>query len=1037
MAMRLKKPDLLQPSGFSNIDDLHFDYFFGTMDQWISNDIFVANYTFKQLREAVEDYRATYQTTDGIADSYTKVVDEVDYKDVLQAAVNAKLLKLSCSNTFSNNFNDWRSPNFTVVALPVEKTTGSTAICSPFLVKFDIRMPSPEMELGFPDVQYPQREGFHRVIRIGLEQLYNLRKGYKLHIPVHDFKNMKREENTGTIYFSTSMLTLSDTNDPIGPAVGVDFAKLITPNGYSAHGEIPFVDADHMFLALDLSGDNCQINFHEGYSYEVSTSFYDNADESATPCSEDLYLTIKVVPEYVTWDPQDLGEVTAGGVEYYNVNWNNDANWNRSERAEMYMDGADTHMTNTPTTWRLQASDLDNDNPYYGNKFYKNDEEINSNLDSDNAFVPMKFTYVTLPSDIHAPSLIHMDLVAYNNSPYTGGALLAGNLITDPSPVDPTRTVNSPATVDIRYDMLVRYNEEFCQGHQKSDKTIYGEGTPYVYDCEKFYGNICKEIYFKPRAELINQQRLTYEKAWVEKELVPNQWYLMSAPLKGTYAGDMYVPVMMKDLSMTTPAYKAGRQMTEAFQPINFSTTASTVTDGSATSTPAYSRTLYPFYQHSWDHGTGDKGSTIYTETIDSRQPSYAADLNYSGEVTSTFAQWSHVFNDVQVPYSEMQGFAIRAHKQNRATSEKALLRLPKADIDWDYYNYKDVKESVNQVVTKGSLYYGRFVTDGDDGKPINNKADMTKALVLPNANSDNQYYLVGNPYMASLDMEKFFADADNVHLEKKWWTIDGNPAAGLNSGRVRPMEAFFVKTDNPSMPVKFVNDMMVDGNDGTTSVQNLNPVRSFVQLKACAGGAMSTATVEFSENAINEYLESEDVETLFDSNLADVPMVYTVAGSFAVSIDSRPSLDFVPFCVTYASSNDPVDVQLSTINCQLSTLNVYDALTGSMTEIGEGGGSYSVQPNDYGRYFLTTRSDLTAIHKATAEDILISVRDCQVTVSSVSELKSVRILTVGGETIATAADVGTEATFTLNGGVYVVETQTANGRQTIKVMTK
>lgn len=37
-----------------------------------------------------------------------------------------------------------------------------------------------------------------------------------------------------------------------------------------------------------------------------------------------------------------------------------------------------------------------------------------------------------------------------------------------------------------------------------------------IYDCEKFYSNICNQIYFKPEAELVNQQHLTYNKAWVE-----------------------------------------------------------------------------------------------------------------------------------------------------------------------------------------------------------------------------------------------------------------------------------------------------------------------------------------------------------------------------------------------------------------------------------------------------------------------------------------------------------------------------------------
>ena len=109
-----------------------------------------------------------------------------------------------------------------------------------------------------------------------------------------------------------------------------------------------------------------------------------------------------------------------------------------------------------------------------------------------------------------------------------------------------------------------------------------------------------------------------------------NKWYLLSAPLKGTYAGDMYVP-------------KAnGQQDTEAFQPISFNSTT-------------YSRTAYPIYQRSWDHC--QDGGKVYTETSDPRATQYSANLKFNGAVTSTFAQWTHTYNDMAVNYTALQGW--------------------------------------------------------------------------------------------------------------------------------------------------------------------------------------------------------------------------------------------------------------------------------------------------------------------------------------------------------------------------------------------
>lgn len=68
----------------------------------------------------------------------------------------------------------------------------------------------------------------------------------------------------------------------------------------------------------------------------------------------------------------------------------------------------------------------------------------------------------------------------------------------------------------------------------------------------------------------------------------------------------------------------------------------------------------------------------------------------------------------------------------------------------------------------------------------------------------------------------------------------------------------------------------------------------------------------------------------------------------------------------------------------------------------------------------------------------MVSVRNKTLTVRSDAGLKAVRIVTVGGETVASAADCGTEASFALaNSGVYIVEAQTASGGKTMKAVVR
>ena len=283
--------------------------------------------------------------------------------------------------------------------------------------------------------------------------------------------------------------------------------------------------------------------------------------------------------------------------------------------------------------------------------------------------------------------------------------------------------------------------------------------------------------------------------------------------------------------------------------------------------------------------------------------------------------------------------------------------------------------------------------------------------------------------------MEKFFAA--NTHLENKWWTIDGDPSAGVATGRVRPMEAFFVKTTAPATDVSFSKDMMVDGNDGTVS-----PSRWYVQLEASTGGTTSTATLELSDTATTDYVEDEDVETLFDSNLADVPMVYTVsADGQAVSINKLPELKTVPFGVT-CSGNEAVQCTLhlspSTSTVDLSHLYVFDALLGTTTPIGDGE-NFSVQPNDYGRYYLTTNEKIgSKVTDGVAEGIVVSVRqDGIVTVTSNSQIAQVRAININGVTAYGQTDCGTSTTFQLQPGTYVIDVESNAGKQKIKIIVK
>lgn len=972
----------------------------------------------------------------------------VEYMDHTEA--EGKLL-LSASTKFNYTFTTPGERHF--ASLPVDKqTSDGDDICSPIDMKFiiDASIGGPQMTLGFDDVDYPASYT-RQVVRVGLEQLRMMKEeGYKLHIPVRTYKD-KSQGTTKRLYFPADpILTISAVDKTLAPenqrpktsdpvllamkyeAVGKKFAEIVAPSG----GGRPYVNKTHMYLPLDLSG--CEIDFHEGYEYEVSTSFMDEDDESAiTPCYGDIFLVIKVVPEFVTWDAQVLG--TLHEVDYYNASWYYDENWKRSGRTELYK-GARGSATNTASAGHPEG--------------YDNNEEIDAQLMTSPGYVPMKFTYVTLLTDNHAPSLIGEPKVTEDgkSSPSQGGGLIDPSMITgtqmytDPSPS--STEISSYPTENIRYDMLVRYGTHAqggvgCFGHRYlGEDGVWGDDgespeqpTAKVFDVEKFYGNICKEIYFKPGAELLKQNRLTYEKAWVEKELVANKWYLMASPLKATYAGDMYVPYNSSD------AAKNGRQESEAFQNIEFSTAANAAGF-------AYSRTKYPIYQRSWG-----QTANVYTKTTDIRSTDYSAKINFES-VTSNLAEWGHTYNDVHVPYTTKGGFSVRAHKKDQKDGSDddipALVRLPKYDTSFDYYQWDNTSPAEGKVTQE--------VTKGEDYARLLDITD--KQIVIPVANLQAQgtdelgktYYLVGNPFMSAIDMGEFFKF--NTAFDKSYYIYEAGTMTAVDATEtpdatskhiIKPTQAFFLKCAISSVPenIVFNTDMMTDGNfevgtkydDGGSGARALNRFT----LKASNGSGASSASVNLSDEASAGYVNGEDVTTLFDSNLDGVPMVFTVAGEKAVSIDRRPALDMVPFGVACGSSSEMVQLTVDGGSWMADgQLYVLDAVTGSVTEVGMEK-IFAVQPNDYGRYFLTTDKNITGIRETLAEEgVVVSVRDRELMVRSASELKSVRVLNANGVAVASLRDGGLETTINLAvGGIYIVEIQTAASRKTVKIVVK
>lgn len=126
------------------------------------------------------------------------------------------------------------------------------------------------------------------------------------------------------------------------------------------------------------------------------------------------------------------------------------------------------------------------------------------------------------------------------------------------------------------------------------------------------------------------------------------------------------------------------------------------------------------------------------------------------------------------------------------------------------------------------------------------------------------------------------------------------------------------------------------------------------------ASGYSSRSKIVIDVNASGDYDEAEDAPLLYDAQLKEVPIVYTVAGNEAVALNSLPNVDWLPLGVVGASS---VELKIEGINRLSSPLYLYDAATRKYQEIKDGE-EIKVQSNEHGRYFLTQTRSTTGIEK-------------------------------------------------------------------------
>lgn len=535
------------------LENAQFDWFIGTFDEFYTSTVTVDNkdYTIQEAfriisqgesdAEAIQNALQAYDKDSNSTGQYVFGKSGFDYK---MENKYQSIIGLPRANQKDEN-NDEIKPNLYCtdpVLIPLGGTPPTIDPGDPDVPDPDPKDPEdpkdpdpkdPDPENpDDPDTPKPDKDpvdGSHvRSVRVGLVQIQDMVKenhNGTLRIPIHARTSEEGEKfvinETNT---SIKVIETSD-NDRRKGLIDKQVATLtVLEDVYVNMDENkPKWNENYFKIQFNEEAVNSTTGFREGFWYMVEIPYAVKDNNGSVVYHSSMKLTLKIVPEYVTW---------VGSTDGMH-NWNNDGpnHWRRSTDGELYT--TNVASQNGPHT---------------------------------EAYTPMRFTKVT----IYGKAQDKTNSYAANGNAYAAYPHLyelskqTSGYILDMAPTAMDNTIGA-ATKNIEYDLLADpdYEKELF-GSTNPDKPTTSDN--HNYSCVCFYGNTCNEIYIKPESEILHTEFLTYNKAHVDYEMSPNRWYMLASPLKGVVSGDMYLPT-------GTGVGKYARQETPAFGEINYNTT--------------------------------------------------------------------------------------------------------------------------------------------------------------------------------------------------------------------------------------------------------------------------------------------------------------------------------------------------------------------------------------------------------------------------------------------------------------------------------
>lgn len=562
--------------------------------------------------------------------------------------------------------------------------------------------------------------------------------------------------------------------------------------------------------------------------------------------------------------------------------------------------------------------------------------------------------------------------------------------------------------------------------------------------------NTCSAILFYPNAQILGQEKLTYDKAYVDVPLTTGTWMTFSPALDDVYSGDMYIP-FSTSYNKANPASGASTD-TEDFNPKPFPF-------GEGYS-GTYNPRVYPFafYQGFYNsavpvafYNTDKEGTPIeYTETK-----------------STSSVDWVKT-NSLSIPYTPGKACVLTGYDATDEDGRPIVIRLPKPEDSYCGFgkNGGTTYDAGPAVTLTRPNKLNRNLAYDQYAPSFSTENGLT--YTLTNASESNIFFF-GNPTMSLVDVYRLcVANADVLKHEEGTYSFtaynlieDGNyivkNITGPGQFFIAPMRAVGLianatQTAAKTLPIKLTPSALVAITGEGTIVHSsdirpmprraihigtTNEKRLYIAAsnETDWGTKKAYLTLGEQEDATRGYRFGEDALSIAsglnyysDESFSTPLSLYTIADNEALMQDIRDTLSSVPVVFATLDNHFSFDeytfLSFAMEGSWDKPVFLYDALTGDSIRIMDGMQIAVETPiSNQLRYFINGGGIRSTEQTTGGEEIPTGIEEINVPINDqMVNGKMVHVYDVLGRQVAVLGENDLLTQLKLPTGVYVIQ---------------